>query len=242
MGVPVPMAPPPTSGDDAAGSTQAAQTKATRQPDGSIQTASTAPGKGLPPMALKQPGWPDLPPENTATFSSVQPATVLPGTKLYAASDGADADGTSYWSSEPPDPSSPADSGNDAQAGSDADAGAADPDASPEPGDAPDPAASPYLSSGGAAAVLAKASPMLPAATHVAVLAVTSPAGLKAWAGTAASRAANQAANQAASQAVAKAPGLLVYAPPAAVAAAAAIQHLPLPPSVPRPGKLPGKL
>jgi uncharacterized Zn-binding protein involved in type VI secretion len=192
MGVPVPTPPPPGSSDDAAGSTQPAQTKATRTPDGSIQTASTVPGKALPPMPLKQPGWPDLPPENTATFSSVQPATVLPGTQLYAPGDGQDPGSNSYWSTTPPDPSAPGQN--------------------PGPGSNPDP--SPYLSSSDAAAALNTA-------THVAVLAVTSPQGLKAWAGTAANSAANSA------------PGLLVYAPPAAAQAAATVQQFRMPP---RPG------
>jgi uncharacterized Zn-binding protein involved in type VI secretion len=204
MGVAVPTPAAGTSGDDAAGSTQQAQTKATRQPDGSIQTASNVPGKGLPPMRLKQVGWPDLPPENTATFSSVQPATVLPGTQLYAAGDGQDPGSNSYWSTSPPDPSSSPDPG-------------ADPGSAPSAGPGADPGqSSPYLSSGDAAAMLAKTP------THVAVLAVKSPEGLKAWAGTAAGAAANAAANAA--------PALLVYAPPQAVQAVATVQQFRLPP------------
>jgi hypothetical protein len=204
MGVPVPMAAAGSSGDDAAGSTQPAQTAATRQPDGSICTASMVPGKALPPMVLKQPGWPDLPPENTATFSSVQPATVLPGTQLYAAGDGEDPGSNSYWSSSPPDPSN---------------------DASPDPGSGAgndDPADAPVDSGLGAGMPAA----LVQQATHVAVLAVTSPQGLKAWAGTAAGSAAGSAANSAEK-------ALLVYAPPAAAQAVATVQQFRLPP---RPG------
>jgi uncharacterized Zn-binding protein involved in type VI secretion len=230
MGVPVPAPAPAAAGDDAAGSTQAAQTKATRQPDGSVQTASTAPGKALPPMALKQPGWPDLPPDNTATFSSVQPATVLPGTQLYAAGDGQDPGSNSYWSTEPP---SPSDGGpaRDSSAGGDDGPDHDGPGAGPDdgPGDGPgaglqaaERGASSYLSSGDAAAALGHASPALAAVTHAVVLTVTSPGGLKGWAGT--------AANQA--------PGLLVYAPPEVAQAAAQAQEFRLPPAQPRPGRL----
>jgi len=211
MGVPVPMAAAGSSGDDAAGSTQPAQTAATRQPDGSICTSSTVPGKALPPMVLKQPGWPDLPPENTATFSSVQPATVLPGTQLYAAGDGEDPGSNSYWSSSPPDPSN--DAAPSASPDREANAGGDDnPAETDAPGDN-------HLGAGVPAALVQQA-------THVAVLAVTSPQGLKAWAGTAAGSAARSAANSAEK-------ALLVYAPPEAAQAAATVQQFRLPP---RPG------
>ncbi len=213
MGAPVPAPAPGSSGADAAGSTQQAQTKATRQPDGSIQTTSTVPGKGLPPMPLKQPGWPDLPPENTATFSSVQPATVLPGTQLYATGDGQDPGSNSYWSTSPPDPSSSPDPGADSSCA---------PDLSSDPSSDPS-QSSPYLSGDDAAAILSKT------ATHVAVLAVKSPEGLKAWAGTAAGAAANAAANAA--------QALLVYAPPQAAQAVATVQQFRLPPGQPSKGR-----
>jgi uncharacterized Zn-binding protein involved in type VI secretion len=212
IGVPVHTSPAPGSSDDAAGSTQPAQTKATRTPDGSIQTASTVPGKPLPPMTLKQIGWPDLPPENTATFSSVQPATILPGTQLYAAGDGQDPGSNSYWTTTPP-------SNDPSQSDPSQDPSQGDPSSSdPSQNSNPAPATNPYLSSSEATAALNTA-------THVAVLAVTSPQGLKAWAGTAAGTARNSAANAA--------PGLLVYAPPAAAQAAATIQQFRMPP---RPG------
>lgn len=101
LGVSVPTLDPSTSAGAGAGSSSSPQTKATRQPDGSIQTASTVPGKPLPPFQLQQPGWPDLPPENTATFTSVQPATVQPGAQLFAATHGGQSD-HSYWSTLPP--------------------------------------------------------------------------------------------------------------------------------------------
>ncbi len=85
----------------AAAATAAAAPKATAQADGTTRT-SAAPGQALPAVTLQQPGWPDLPPENTATFESVQPATVLPGTTLYATGD-ADADASNtYWGTDPP--------------------------------------------------------------------------------------------------------------------------------------------
>ncbi len=98
MGAPVAAA-PAAAGD--AGTSP--QPKAEQQTDGTVKT-SAPPGQSLPPVALKQEGWPDLPPENTATFDSVQPANVLPGTTLYATTD-ADAPGdNSYWSADPPAP------------------------------------------------------------------------------------------------------------------------------------------
>lgn len=100
-GVPSAAAPP------AATATAAAAPKAKAQADGTTRT-SAAPGKALPAVALQQEGWPDLPAENTATFESVQPATVLPGTTLYAPGD-ADADtSNAYWVTDPPAPDPPA--------------------------------------------------------------------------------------------------------------------------------------
>jgi uncharacterized Zn-binding protein involved in type VI secretion len=91
MGASVPMQAPPAS------STQAAL-----QSDGTVATQA-APGSSLPPVALSQPGFPDLPPEATATFQSIQPVTLPQGTQLFAASD-ADSDGTpSFWSTSPPE-------------------------------------------------------------------------------------------------------------------------------------------
>ena len=242
MGVPVPVPAPAASTDQGeAASSQQAQTKATRQPDGSIQTASTVPGKGLPPMALKQPGWPDLPPENTATFSSVQPATVLPGTKLYGSSDADDPGGNSYWSTEPAsanDADAPDDGGGQSAADPYANADSApDPSAGSNPDPEPDDGSAPASASGqgvssdpsgaGAGPTPDSSAPALAAVTQAVVLTVTSPGGLKGWAGT--------AANQA--------PGLLVYAPPEVAQAASTIQQTRLPsaPSKPTLPPLPGR-
>ncbi len=110
MGVPVPMAKPPgVSGGSPAASAEVPQagempasSAAALQKDGTTKTYA-APGEGLPPIELKQEGWPDLPPEITATFQAVQPANILPGTSLYAI---VDADTTlgsvSFWTADPP--------------------------------------------------------------------------------------------------------------------------------------------
>jgi len=94
MGVPVPMQPPPP-----------AAMQASVQPDGTVATMA-APGTSLPPIPLQQPGFPDLPPENTATFESVQPATIPQGTTLYAPCDADQSSPGSYWSTTPPATSS----------------------------------------------------------------------------------------------------------------------------------------
>ena len=94
MGVPVPMQPPPP-----------AAVQASVQPDGTMAT-SAAPGTSLPPIPLQQPGFPDLPPENTATFESVQPATIPQGTTLYAPCGADQSSPGSYWSTTPPAASS----------------------------------------------------------------------------------------------------------------------------------------
>ncbi|HEY0786554.1 MAG TPA: PAAR domain-containing protein [Acidobacteriaceae bacterium] len=152
---------------------------ATQQADGSVQTAATGPA-ALPPITLKQPGWPDLPPENTATFQSVQPATVLPGTQLYAPGD-ADASGqNSYWSTAPPDPSttnSTSADPNPPDPSADPGSSSAAPSGADSSATAPEPSSSSPSSSSDAAPAPA------PAATHVQVLTVSSAAGLKAWAG-----------------------------------------------------------
>ncbi len=102
MGAPVAGAPP------AAGTAGTSpQPKAEQQPDGTVKT-SAPPGESLPPVKLQQEGWPDLPPENTATFQSVQPANVLPGTTLYATADADSTGANSYWSADPPAPGSAA--------------------------------------------------------------------------------------------------------------------------------------
>lgn len=92
--------------------------KAQLQADGTVKTFAP-PGQSLPPMTLTQEGWPDLPPEVTATFSSVQPATIAPGTTLYAPGDADAGGGNAYWTASPPDPSPPAPSSASDPYGSD---------------------------------------------------------------------------------------------------------------------------
>jgi uncharacterized Zn-binding protein involved in type VI secretion len=95
MGASVPIQTPPMAG-----------AQATLQPDGTLKTEAPL-GSSLPPITLQQPGWPDLPPESTTTFQSVQPVTIPQGTPLYAACD-QDADGAnSYWSPDPPSANDP---------------------------------------------------------------------------------------------------------------------------------------
>lgn len=71
------------------------------QPDGAVQTSALA-GQSLPPVLLQQAGWPDLPPEATVAFESVQPAAILPGTVLFAAAAPGQSTAPSFWSDTPP--------------------------------------------------------------------------------------------------------------------------------------------
>ncbi len=155
MGVPVPTTPPPAAASDASSDASASSSttpQAQAQPDGTTKT-SAPPGQTLPPVQLKQQGWPNLPPENTATFESVQPATVLPGTTLYASADAdATAPGTSYWSADPPTASDASSGSDDAGANGD---GSQNADQDPDQG----------------------------GATHVLVHTVPPGDGIKAWAG-----------------------------------------------------------
>jgi uncharacterized Zn-binding protein involved in type VI secretion len=88
MGVPVPMLPPAPPGPQAA-----------LQQDGTIQTSAPL-GSQLPPITLQQPGWPDLPPEATSSFQSVQPVTLSDGTRGWAGqpADPTASDGMQVWS------------------------------------------------------------------------------------------------------------------------------------------------
>ncbi|MEA2544194.1 MAG: hypothetical protein QOH35_5560 [Acidobacteriaceae bacterium] len=105
MGIPVPMQSPAASA-----------ATATLLSDGTMLT-SAPPGGALPPIALSQAGWPDLPPENTATFESVQPVTLPPGTTLLSTPEG-DPGGGSSWSVGPQGPGAPDGSGiSDGNAG-----------------------------------------------------------------------------------------------------------------------------
>lgn len=91
MGVPVPMKPP---------SSAANAVQSTMQPDGAVATTA-APGTSLPPIPLQQPGFPELPPEATATFESVQPATIAQGTALYAACGAEQTAVGNFWTTTP---------------------------------------------------------------------------------------------------------------------------------------------
>lgn len=91
-----------------------AAVQATMQPDGTMATVATA-GPSLPPIPLQQAGWPDLPPENTATFQSVQPATIPQGATLYTPC-ASDQNGLgNYWATTPPAPTAatPSDASKD---------------------------------------------------------------------------------------------------------------------------------
>lgn len=120
MGAPVPQAAPPSvgGGSPAASSDlnavgpMHAGPAAALQTDGTIRTFAEA-GQGLPPIELKEEGWPILPPESTCTFQTVQPANLLPGTTLYTLTD---VDGIpashSFWSADPPSTTTPQDPWN----------------------------------------------------------------------------------------------------------------------------------
>ncbi len=96
MGIPVPMSSSSATGASAATATLLSDgTTLTSVPPGSPS------GCALPPIPLSQPGWPDLPPQSTAAFQSVQPVTLLAGTTLYPPAQ-QDAGGGSLWSVEPP--------------------------------------------------------------------------------------------------------------------------------------------
>ncbi|HEX3436550.1 MAG TPA: PAAR domain-containing protein [Pseudacidobacterium sp.] len=82
--------------------TAAAAAQATLQPNSTV-AIQVPPGASLPPMQLQQPGFPDLPPEVTATFQSVQPVTLPQGTQLFALADSALGGDNSFWSMAPPE-------------------------------------------------------------------------------------------------------------------------------------------
>src|SRR5215475_12416547 len=94
MGASVPMQNPAAS---------IAPTQASLQPDGTILTQTSAPLSSLPPIQLQSPGFPDLPPEVTATFQSVAPVTLPQGAQLFAAASSAQDSVPAFWSSVPPE-------------------------------------------------------------------------------------------------------------------------------------------
>jgi uncharacterized Zn-binding protein involved in type VI secretion len=89
LGLAVPMNTPATT----------ANPQSVMQYDGTINTSTQAPS--LPPIPLTQKGWPDLAPENTATFQSVAPVTLPPGTQLFAAADSQSDAIPNFWSDVP---------------------------------------------------------------------------------------------------------------------------------------------
>ena len=91
MGVSVPVIAP---------SAPAGTPQSVMQYDGTINTSTQA--SSLPPIPLTQKGWPDLSPENTATFQSVAPVTLPQGTQLFAAAHSQSAAAPNFWSTTPP--------------------------------------------------------------------------------------------------------------------------------------------
>ena len=96
MGVPVPMVAP---------SAPPGTPQSVMQYDGTINTSTQAPS--LPPIPLTQKGWPDLSPENTATFQSVAPVSLPQGTQLFAAADSQSDATPNFWSTVPPQVTDP---------------------------------------------------------------------------------------------------------------------------------------
>lgn len=120
MGAPVPQAAPPSaSGGSPAASADVgpsapmhASTAAALQKDGTTRTLAEA-GRGLPPIELKQEGWPALPSESTCTFQTVQPANLLSGTTLYILTDADSIPGAhSFWTADAPSSPAPQDPWN----------------------------------------------------------------------------------------------------------------------------------
>src|SRR6185437_11297798 len=91
MGVPVPAAPPPTS---------SSSTTAELLGDGTIKTSSSA--SRLPPITLRQKGWPDLPAKEAPNFQSAQPVDLPPGTTLFRVVDDNSNPAGSYWATSLP--------------------------------------------------------------------------------------------------------------------------------------------
>jgi uncharacterized Zn-binding protein involved in type VI secretion len=94
MGVSVPANPPAMTAE--------AAVQAVLQPDSTVAIQAPA-GSSLPPVQLQQPGFPDLPPEVTTTFQSVQPITLPQGTQLFSLADSALGGDNSFWSMVPPE-------------------------------------------------------------------------------------------------------------------------------------------
>jgi uncharacterized Zn-binding protein involved in type VI secretion len=87
MGVPVPTQDPVSLSPGL---------KSELQQDGTIKS-SAPPGSRLPPVPLKQEGWPDLPAAHTPNFQSAQPVDLPPGTTLFRVIDDNSNPAGSYW-------------------------------------------------------------------------------------------------------------------------------------------------
>ena len=85
----------------AATSSMASSLQSELQQDGTIKTSAPL-GSRLPPITLKQAGFPDLPAKATPNFQSVQPVTVPPNTPLFRTGDSSSDPAGSYWSPDPP--------------------------------------------------------------------------------------------------------------------------------------------
>ncbi len=89
----------------AAASSLASSLQSELQQDGTIKTSAALGGR-LPPITLRQAGFPDLPAKETINFQSVQPVTVPPNTPLFRAGNSNSDPAGSYWSPDPPSSSS----------------------------------------------------------------------------------------------------------------------------------------
>ncbi len=87
MGVPVPVPAP---------AALASGLQSELQQDGTIKTSAPL-GSRLPPITLKQAGWPDLPAKQTPNFQAVQPVNVPPNTPLYRVIDDTSNPAGGYW-------------------------------------------------------------------------------------------------------------------------------------------------
>ena len=79
-----------------AAASAASSMQATLQSDGTVLT-SAPPGGKLPPITLKQEGWPDLPADQAPNFQSAQPVTLPPGTTIFRVIEDEKAGGGCYW-------------------------------------------------------------------------------------------------------------------------------------------------
>lgn len=88
MGASVPTQPPPSS---------SSTMQSELQQDGTVKTTAPADSR-LPPNALQQPGWPDLPADQAPNFQAAQPVNLPPNTTLCSVTGDASQPDGSYWS------------------------------------------------------------------------------------------------------------------------------------------------